>query len=293
MFWCCIMVLARGITPTFAQDDEAAREHYLRGNILYQQGKYKQAQDEFQKALAVISQPPPETKTADEVLTLAVKAAPAEPKKEPAPAAGRAEYIIGPEDVLYVSLWQNEDMNQEVIIRPDGRMSFPLVGDVEAVGLTVPQLDDLLTGKLKEFIKNPELSIAIRKIGGQKVIILGEVSRPGVYAVSGARTLLEAVTLAGGLTRDSVASSVVLITGGLQNPVAQRVNINKILKGEMRNNIVLHSEDIIFVPKKFIADLNYALMQIVEPLSKGAMAYSQYGILSTVGSKATSTATSE
>ncbi|MCM8780982.1 MAG: polysaccharide biosynthesis/export family protein [Candidatus Omnitrophica bacterium] len=262
------------LTITFAQDNnhkEKAKEHYLRGNIYYQQGKYKEAQEEFQKALEILSQKQ-ELQQELQAEVVVEKIAPEQRgvAKPPEPTRPQLEYVLGEEDILRISVWQNPDLDQEVIVRPDGKVSFPLIGDVVAVGLTITELDQQITERLKEYIRSPEVSISLKKLGGKKVIVLGEVARPGVYSVTGARTVLEAVGLAGGFTKDAVASSVILIRGGFQSPQAQRLNLTKALVGDTRQNIPLQSEDIIFIPKKFIANINYFLSQVLDPLSKGA-----------------------
>jgi polysaccharide biosynthesis/export protein len=259
---------------------EVAREYYLKGNLYYQQGKFPEAQEEFKKALDLLNQkeemlsiPYPEQKqplpgpAAPEVAQVAPerKDKPASVKRKPA-----QEYTIGEDDVLHISVWQNQDLDQEVVVRPDGMISFPLIGEVEAAGLTLTELDAMLTERLKEFVKYPEVSISIKKIGGQRVLVLGEIYRPGVYSLTGAKTIVEAITLAGGLTKDAVASSIVIIRGGLEKPEVKRITLNKVLRGDANQNITLVSEDIIFVPKKFIANLNYFLSQILEPLSRGS-----------------------
>ncbi len=259
---------------------EVAREYYLKGNLYYQQGKFPEAQEEFKKALDLLNQKEetlsvssPEQKqplpgpVAPEVTqTVPVrKDKPSGVKRKPA-----QEYTIGEDDVLHISVWQNQDLDQEVVVRPDGMISFPLIGEVEAAGLTLTELDATLTERLKEFVKYPEVSISIKKIGGQRVLVLGEIYRPGVYSLTGAKTIVEAITLAGGLTKDAVASSIVIIRGGLEKPEVKRITLNKVLKGDANQNIPLVSEDIIFVPKKFIANLNYFLSQILEPLSRGS-----------------------
>jgi len=170
-------------------------------------------------------------------------------------------------------------------VRPDGKVSFPLIGDVQAVGSTISQLDREITERLKEYVKSPEVSISIKKLGGKKVILLGEVGKAGVYSVTGAHTLLEAIGLAGGFSKDAVPSSVVLIRGGFVHPKPRRLNLSRALAGDLSQNIALQSEDIIFVPKKFIADLNYFLSQIIEPLAQGALVYETYG---TIGRRKTS-----
>jgi len=250
------------INSAYSQDiDKDAQTHYQIGNFYYQQGRYKEAEEEFQKALELIKEKPV-TKT--ELVSRGEKDFVRESRDS------GIEYIIGEGDILDISVWQNPDLDREAIVRPDGRISFPLVGDLPAVGLTITQLDEQLTNRLKEYIKFSEVSISIKKIGGEKVIVLGEVDEPGVYSVTGAKTILEAIGLAGGFTNHAVTSSVILIRGGFQKPQAQRINLTKAIKrGDTRLNIPLESEDVIFIPKKFIANVNYFLSQILDPLIKG------------------------
>ncbi len=184
-------------------------------------------------------------------------------------------YIIGPGDVLFISVWENPDLTQQVIVRPDGKISFPLVDEVQAQGLTIPELDRVMTQKLKEVIRYPDVSISLRKRGvveREKVVVLGEVRYPGVYSIADRRTVLEAIALAGGSTKDAVLKSVVVVRGGGSGtPQAQRVNLARALatRGEIRENISLKAQDIVYVPRRFVANLNYFAMQILDPLTKG------------------------
>ncbi|MEK7849669.1 MAG: polysaccharide biosynthesis/export family protein, partial [Candidatus Omnitrophota bacterium] len=228
--------------------ESSAKYNYYLGQYYYTQGKYGDAEQYFQRSMdmierrnSVLGQNKPGLKT---------KAG-----KTVSGSTGGMEYTIGEGDVLFVSVWQNEDLNQELIVRPDGRVSFPLIGDVPAAGMTITELDKEMTKKLKEFLKFPEVSITIRKIGGSKIVILGQVRAPGVYAVGGSGSILEAIALAGGMTRDAVGTSVVLIRGGLQNPRATKINVAKAQKGDFSQNIMLQPEDIIFVPSTTISDV--------------------------------------
>ena len=270
LFKCAILLFFIGLAlplAAYAQNSrEKAKELYLQGNIYYQQAKYKEAQEEFQKALDLLNN-----------IEETPVSQPEEQKEPETPpeqkeSKGQLEYVIGEEDILFVAVWQNPDLTQDAIVRPDGKISFPLIGDILAKGRTVSQLDQEITKRLKEYIRQPEVSISIKKLGGNKVMVLGEIAKPGVYAVTGAKTILEAISLAGGFTKDAVASSVVLIRGGFENPQAERINLSKALTGQARLNVSLLSEDIVFVPKKFIANINYFLEQIIGPLSKGAYA---------------------
>jgi polysaccharide biosynthesis/export protein len=253
-----------------------AKTHYDLGNILYQQGKFEDAQQEYQKAMDLLkrseaAKPGAKAPAAKEKLPPVKVETPAV-KVSPRAKVAVTEYAISEDDVLKITVWQNPDLDQEVIVRPDGMISFPLIGDVMVKGMSISELDREITRRLSEFVRSPEVSISLKKIGGSKVIVLGEIIRPGVYAVTGAKTILEAIGQAGGFTRDAVPSSIILIRGGFSQPQAQRLNLSKALSGReiLQQNIALQAEDIVFVPKKFIADINYFLNEILDPLAKGA-----------------------
>ena len=247
--------------------ESSARYNYHLGEYYYSQGEYEAAELYFERSRGMMARRQELAAGRDVVV----------PEVEPEPARGGPadfEYVIADGDVLYISVWENADMDQEVVVRPDGRISFPLVGDVVARGRTIVELDGTLTEALKEYIRMPEVSISIRRLGGSKVIVLGEVGRPGVYAVSGSKTVLEAVALAGGFREDAVVNSIVLIRGGFQNPQIQRLNLKQpLLRGrDLAQNVTLQSEDIIFVPRTFIADVSRVLAQIVDPIARGSVA---------------------
>ena len=249
-----LFILASAVSARGEEDAPALiQECYKKGNEYYLAGKYKEAQGQYQKALSLAAQGAP---------TSQAKAS---------PQAKSANYLIGEGDTLMISVWQNNDLNQEVIVRPDEKISFPLIDDVQAGGLTIPQLDAEITKRLKEFIKYPEVSIFLRSMGGKKIFVLGEVYSPGVYTVTGDKNVAQAITMAGGFTSNAVANSVVLIQGGFTNPKGTRLDLNRYLLGTgPKQNIMLQPDDIIFVPKKFVANMNYLINQIIGPIVKGA-----------------------
>ncbi|HEC69725.1 MAG TPA: hypothetical protein ENI31_05550 [Candidatus Omnitrophica bacterium] len=256
-FFCLFLILILIGSLGWAESlEERARQHYKVGNIYYEHGLYQEAEREFRKALELLEK--------KEKLPRGIK------EEEIVKEQEGPQYVVGIGDILSISVWENPDLTQDVIVRPDGKISFPLIDEVQAAGLTISELDRRITNKLKEYIRFPDVSISLKKMGGRKVIILGQVRSPGVYSLSGSCTLLEAIALAGGFTNDAVTSSVIVIKGGLANPKAERINLARaIRKPQSKQNIVLESEDIIFVPKKFIANLNYFLKQILDPISRG------------------------
>jgi len=206
------------------------------------------------------------------------KAAPSEviaplemaPVPQEGPGIGKNKeflYRLEDEDQMQIAVWQNADLTTDVIIRPDGRISFPLIGELQASGRTVDDIRNDITERLKEYIRYPQVFVALKKFGGKKAIILGEVSQQGVFEISKSSTVLELLGKAGGFTPNAVASSVILIRGGLLTPSVRRLNLTKALdQGDIRDNVLVESQDVIFVPKKFIANLNYFMTQILEPL---------------------------
>jgi len=291
-------------TPGERYSGEEARQHYQQGKDFYSAGQYGEARVEFERALESISPPrlatekvQPQQKALEIVPPKA--AAPTEKtvgkKKEEKKAEGAEtgvakvaetsalgsgaegaetgvtrEYYIDTGDVLDISVWQITDLSRsEVIVRPDGKISFPLIGDIKAEGLTLTQLDGLITEKLKIYVKAPEVSIMIRRFGEQanKVSILGEVLAPGVYKFSSPPSVTEVVASAGGYTKYSVINSIMVIrNAGIGNkPEAIRINLAHILKGnKYSNNISLKPNDIIYVPRSFIGNVN-TFLELIQP----------------------------
>jgi polysaccharide export outer membrane protein len=275
-------------------------QHYLNGKEFYSQGRYDEARNEFEKALESIN--PPEigvmTKETAQEKTLeivppqtpalkakAVKKKTEEKKAEgkgteltkavvkPAPkveeAQGEREYYIDIGDILDISVWQIADLSRpEVIVRPDGRISMPLIGDIKAEGISLTQLDNIITEKFKTYVKNPEVSVMIRRFGEQtnKVVILGEVPSPGVYRFGGPPTISEVVASAGGYTKYAVLNSIMIIRGDVRaKPEVTRVNLAQVLKsGRLSENIVLKPNDIVYVPRSFVGKVN-VFLELIQP----------------------------
>jgi polysaccharide export outer membrane protein len=122
------------------------------------------------------------------------------PKSEVASRTYPSEFLLGPEDILEVVVFRNNDLSRTVVVRPDGMISMPLIGDVQAAGLSADQLAERIAKRLKEFKENPAVSVSVKEINSYNVFVLGEVAKPGKYQLKSYTTLLQAISLAGGFT---------------------------------------------------------------------------------------------
>jgi len=186
-----------------------------------------------------------------------------------------AEYLLSPGDVVEVFVYQQPDLTRDVIVRPDGRISFPLVGDLQAVGLSLTQLHGTLTERLKTYIRFPDVSLAVKRFGGSKTIVMGEVGRVGIYVPLGEGRLLDVIAMAGGFSPHAVTSNVMVIRGGLVAPQIIKVDVPRIFsKGALEENIRLQPDDIVFVPKSLIASTMDFMTQFQPALSELLLAQS-------------------
>jgi polysaccharide export outer membrane protein len=159
------------------------------------------------------------------------------------------KYVIGPEDVLSIHVWKEDALTRQVPVRSDGKISLPLIDEVQAAGLTPLQLKEKLTLRLKEFIDNPSVSVIVTEANSQKVYVSGEVRTPGVYRLRGETTLLQVIPMAGGFTEWADQKRVLIIRKEGEKNKRIVVNYKKIVSGEdMSANSVLKSGDTIIVP---------------------------------------------
>lgn len=161
-------------------------------------------------------------------------------------------YTIGPGDVLEISVWQHPELDRIVTVRPDGRMSFSLIGDVNANGLTPAKLDEVITRSLSEYVQKPEVTVVVTSIKSNQIIILGQVTRPGAYPMEESLTVLEAVAIAGGYTESAGLSRVTITRRSrAKNPKVIKVNLKKVIaEGDRGRDVILEPGDVVHLPKK-------------------------------------------
>lgn len=165
------------------------------------------------------------------------------------PAALPSGYVIGPEDMLQISIWKNDTMSRALPVRPDGKISLPLLHDVQAAGLTPMQLRDKIAKSLNEFMPNPEVSVTVLEVRSYKVSVLGEVQKPGTFQPRVPMTVLEALAQAGGF-RDFASPSKIIIFRKDDRGQTQRLrfNYNRAVGSAGEDNVTLRSGDVVVVP---------------------------------------------
>ena len=168
----------------------------------------------------------------------------------PAPAADPTAvgptYVIGPEDVLYIRVWQQPELSGTVSVGPDGTISLQLIDEVKAAGFTPHQLEAELVQKLKKFIVEPEVNIQVLRVNSRIYIILGDgVTRPGIYPLTRPMTVLEALIAGGGFSPFAKKNKIYVLRGTTKYPF----NWNEVSKGKkLEQNIIIQNKDQIYVP---------------------------------------------
>ncbi len=161
------------------------------------------------------------------------------------------DYKIGSEDVLEVIVWKNPDLTKVVSVRPDGKISLPLIGDVEAEGLTVAQLKKALEVRLKEYKETPNVSVVVEQVNSYGVYVLGEVAKPGRYQLKTYTTVLQAISTAGGFTTYAAKNKIFVLRKSSNTGAEIRINVSydDIVSGEdSSKNILLVPGDTVVVP---------------------------------------------
>ncbi len=175
-------------------------------------------------------------------------AAPPASRPSPAPKVD-PNYVVGPNDVLDITVWREANISRTVPVRPDGKISLPLVNDVQAAGLSPVQLADSLTERLKKFITEPQVTVIVTQINSQRVYIIGEVARPGAYPLLPGMNILQAISSAGGLAQFANAKKIYLLRNENGTQTKSPFNYKDVVEGrKSEQNVPLKSGDTIVVP---------------------------------------------
>lgn len=165
------------------------------------------------------------------------------------PANAKDIYLIQPGDVLQITVWNEEGLNQEVLVRPDGGLSFPLAGNIQAAGESVSSLQDIVRSKLAKFIPDPVVTVATLALNGNKVYVIGKVARPGEIIANHNMDVVQALSVAGGMTPYAAANKIKILRRVDDKSVAIPFKYGDIEKGErLEQNILLKSGDVVLVP---------------------------------------------
>jgi len=164
-------------------------------------------------------------------------------------AANDAQYKIGPQDVLRIDVWKEPEISRTAPVRPDGRISLPLINDVQAAGLTATQLAAVIADGLRKYITNPQVTIGVTEINSRRVYVTGEVTRPGAFPLLPNMTVLQALSSSGGFTQFAKLKSIYVLRTEDGKQVKHPFNYKEVVSGKKpESNIPLQPGDVIVVP---------------------------------------------
>lgn len=161
-----------------------------------------------------------------------------------------AGYKVQPNDILAVSVWKEPELqNDAVLVRPDGMFSFPLVGQVDARGKTVAELQQFITERLAKFIADPVVTVAIKEVRGNKVYVIGQVNKPGEFIVNPRVDVMQALSMAGGTTAFASLNNIIILRRSGTQQTTLPFRYQEVAKGrDLEQNIELQSGDVVVVP---------------------------------------------
>ncbi len=171
-------------------------------------------------------------------------------------AGKEVKYLIGAGDVLEVSVWNHLELTKEVSVRPDGWISLPLVGEILAYGVSPGVLSERIQEKLLQYLKDPHVSVIVSKYKSKKILVLGEVKKPGMYQFEGDLTAFDAIGLAEGYNSHAQLKSILVVRDAYTKPIFFLANLYKVIHdGNMSENVALLPGDIVYVPQNFIGNM--------------------------------------
>ena len=167
----------------------------------------------------------------------------------PAATPVPADYVIGTDDVLTIVFWREKDLSGEVAVRPDGRISLPLLNDIDAAGLTPEQLRLRVTEAASKLLEEPTVTVVVKQINSRKVYITGQVGKPGPYPLTGLTNVVQLITMAGGVLEYADEKNISILRTENGRQVRLRFNFDEVKKGKkLEQNILLKPGDSVIVP---------------------------------------------
>ena len=158
-------------------------------------------------------------------------------------------YKVLPGDILQISVWSEENLQGEVLVRPDGAFSFPLCGDISATNRSVIELQEEITKRLSRYISDPVVTVSVAQVLGNKVYVIGQVTRPGVFVVNPQVDVLQALSMAGGTTPFASLNDIKILRRTGDRQQALQFRYDDVVKGrKLEQNIILQSGDVVVVP---------------------------------------------
>jgi polysaccharide export outer membrane protein len=174
---------------------------------------------------------------------------PAGAQEKPSTRTVVPDYEIAPEDVLGISVWKEEGLSKEVLVRPDGGISFPLAGDLQAAGKTAQEIELEITRRLMKYMAQPVVTVTVLKVVGNKIYVMGKVNKPGEYLAGRYLNVLQALSLAGGLTPFAAENDIKVLRKQGGRDLVFPFNYSEIRKGNnLEQNITLKGGDVVVVP---------------------------------------------
>lgn len=164
--------------------------------------------------------------------------------------AQETAYKINPGDILLISVWKESELQREVVVRPDGGISFPLAGDMPASGHSVQELREELGSRLKKYIPEPFVDVAVKRLNGNTIYVIGKVNRPGAFPMEHRMDVMQALALAGGLNTFASANNIKIIRRDASaKQMVFKFRYSQVADGEnLQQNIILKSGDTVVVP---------------------------------------------
>jgi polysaccharide export outer membrane protein len=167
----------------------------------------------------------------------------------PNPGPATPSYLVKPGDMLEISVWKEPDLQKQVLVRPDGAFSFPLVGEVDARGKSVSELNKIVSTGVSKYISDAVVTISVQEIKGNKIYVLGQVNKPGEFIVNPSVNIMQALSMAGGMTPFAATNDIIVLRGQGKAQQAMAFRYNEVVRGRnLDTNIELQSGDIVVVP---------------------------------------------